>query len=285
MNRTHALVAFATLVLAALPPRAAAAETHHRCTGFIDALPAVITAPGIWCLRGDLSTSISAGTALHIEASNATLDCNGYRVNGLVPSWAYGISAESRSNVTVRNCAVIGFFYGVRLLGGHRYLVEDSRTDNVRGVGIWVQGDQSIVRRNRISDVGSGASGGFVAGIVSSGYGSIVAENQIADVTAPDAENGEALGISTSGAASRVENNHITSILPNATGLAYGIRSTIGNRSVYVGNTIINLSAVSGYGFSTPGGSAAPVCQGNVVRGFATSSFDDCIDAGGNYGG
>jgi hypothetical protein len=110
------------LVLAAPP---AWAETNV-CT-VISSLPAVITAPGSYCLEDDLALPAVVGDeiAIHIrETSDVTLDCNGHAISGSVldpadttlfdTHWTYtGIMTGSSSRVTVRNCVVSGFFVGM----------------------------------------------------------------------------------------------------------------------------------------------------------------------------
>ena len=71
------LSAFLLAAVAALLPRAGSAETFHTCVGFIDALPAVLTSQGVWCLRQDLATSLNSGFAIEVKTNNVTIDCNG----------------------------------------------------------------------------------------------------------------------------------------------------------------------------------------------------------------
>src|SRR5690606_3094851 len=141
--------------LSAVPGKANA-ETYATCTGFIDSLPATISTQGVWCLRKNLSTAITEGSAIVIATNNVTIDCNGFKVGGLAGgeyTLAMGIRATDRQNVTVRHCNVRGFYCGVQLSGaGH--LVEDSRFDNSSYAGIYVRGDNNLVRRNRVYDTG-----------------------------------------------------------------------------------------------------------------------------------
>ena len=50
---------------------AAVAETYNTCTGFIDALPAVITTQGIWCLRQNLDTSATSGNMIEFRPTTS----------------------------------------------------------------------------------------------------------------------------------------------------------------------------------------------------------------------
>src|SRR5690606_27849039 len=162
-----AILALTLAATCALQP-AEAAQSYDNCTGFIDSLPATITRQGTWCLRKDLSTSITSGAAITITANNATIDCNDYKIGGLgagSASQASGISAVDRQNATIRHCNVRGFYSGIDLLGGAGHLVEDNRLDNNLRYGIHVIGDNGRVRRNAVYDTGGAAGVSTVTGI------------------------------------------------------------------------------------------------------------------------
>src|SRR5690606_14654473 len=150
------------LVLAGFP-REAPAETHDTCAGFIDSVPAVISTQGVWCLRGDVSTAQTSGSAIEIAANNVTIDCNGYKIGGLAAgssSAANGIYAYGRMNITVRNCNIRGFLHGISLFGSNAggHLVEDNRLDGNLYVGMDIYGDNNTVQRNQVYDTGGGTS-------------------------------------------------------------------------------------------------------------------------------
>ena len=46
--------------------------------------PYVIATQGVYCLTGNLSTSITTGSAIEIQANNVTLDLNGFKLGELV---------------------------------------------------------------------------------------------------------------------------------------------------------------------------------------------------------
>ncbi|HEY0505555.1 MAG TPA: right-handed parallel beta-helix repeat-containing protein [Lysobacter sp.] len=152
MNRSNAALALFTLAACT----AAHAETSN-CTN-LAALPAVISTQGVYCLKQDLSTSISSGAAISVNASNVTLDCNGYKLGGLgagIGTAASGIVSQNRLNLTVRNCNIRGFRYGMRLAGtGGGHLVEDNRFDGNTFTGMYVSGDGSMIRGNSVFSTG-----------------------------------------------------------------------------------------------------------------------------------
>src|SRR4249919_326642 len=111
------------------------AETFHTCGTIIAIIPTVITTQGVYCLSHDVNTAITAGKAIDVQTNNVTIDCNGYKIGGLAGgtgSNAYGIFADTRLNITVRNCGIRGFYFGINLTGsgGAGHLVEDNRLDN-----------------------------------------------------------------------------------------------------------------------------------------------------------
>jgi parallel beta-helix repeat protein len=175
------------LALASTWQYAHAARSYDACTGYIESLPATISSPGTWCLRRDLSTALSSGPAITVAANNVTLDCNDFKLGGLpagMATRATGIFADARSNTTVRNCAIRGFYMGMRLSGsGH--LVEDNRFDGNTYRGIWALGNGGTIRRNRILDTG-GATG-TTSAIALETQGAVdIIDNTITGVAASD---------------------------------------------------------------------------------------------------
>lgn len=166
----HHVVALGALLLGA-PDACRAAESFDNCTGFIDAVPAVISTQGTWCLRHDVSTAITGGGAITVAANNITIDCNNYKLGDLAAgdgTEATGIAASGRLNTTVRHCNIRGFAWGLLVNGGGN-TVEDNRFDGNTYTAIELEGDGSTVRRNIIFDTGgstSAAIGGQAIGII-----------------------------------------------------------------------------------------------------------------------
>jgi hypothetical protein len=159
------LPAIASLLLASLmlSPIPAQAETVN-CIN-ITSLPAALTTQGVYCLKQNVSTAITEGSAIEIKASNITLDCNGYKIGGLgagVNTNARGIYSSTYDNLTIRNCNIRGFVVGIGLYGlgsgdGGALLVENNRLDGNTMVGMDIQGDGSIIRGNLITATGGGS--------------------------------------------------------------------------------------------------------------------------------
>ena len=208
-------------------------------------------------------------------------DCNDFRVGGLaagLSTQATGVLALSRSNVTVRNCSIRGFRYGVRLEGsGH--VVEDNLLDNNTSVGIRVFGDGSMVRRNRVLDTGASPVGTIAAGI-STGGSVDITDNTVANVAAlrPPGE-GSNYGIRTSGnLCGTIANNRIRGIVVEASGWA--IWNEGDSRVVLAGNDLLGRAETGDGGIRC--GSAKAMATGNAVAGFSTGITGCAVGAGNN---
>jgi parallel beta-helix repeat protein len=264
--------------LFAYSPAAHAAQSYDNCNNFIDTLPATISTQGVWCLHKDLSTNITSGKAITIAANNVTIDCNDFKLGGLAAgpgSTAIGIYAIYRQNATVRRCNVRGFFYGTSLDGdgGAGHLVEDNRLDNNLFAGIYVAGDNNLIRRNRVFDTGSERQ--IVYGILASAD---IIDNTIAGVFGYQSSDSRPRGIVVFGNGAVVRDNRIRGLAAVAPGTARGI--SIGTKGIIVdGNTIIADAATSGKGiglYELATSDADATCSNNIVRGF-TENYSGCV--------
>lgn len=188
------LTASLLLACALFRPGQARAETVN-CTA-ITSVPAVISLPGAYCLTTSLTTNITIGNAIDIQASNVVIDMNGFRLGGLgagLTTEAVGIHASDRQNITIRNGTIRGFYKAVALAStglSQGHVIEQLRVDQSRYIGIAVEGKGSIVRNNQILNTTA-----FYAavGISASGDGVRVLDNDISGVIAKDGGYGVAL--------------------------------------------------------------------------------------------
>ena len=148
----HKLAASLLVVIALAVAAAPAGAETVNCTP-INAVPAVIALPGVYCFTKSLVTSMASGNAIDIQANNVVLDLNGFRLGGLAAGFstsAVGIYASNRQNIAIRNGTIRGFLIAISLQnpsgGSQGHLVEDIRADQNTWVGIWVEGSGSIVR-------------------------------------------------------------------------------------------------------------------------------------------
>ncbi len=141
MKRFITLIALATALMAT----PAKAETID-CT-VIDTIPFIITVQDIYCLTGNLASSLTSGDMITVATNNVTIDMNGFKLGGLAAgagTSANGIRAIDRRNITIRNGSIRGFFRGILLQGdvatssGH--LLEDLRLDGNTQIGARVEG-------------------------------------------------------------------------------------------------------------------------------------------------
>lgn len=280
MIRTTAFLATCLLLL---PAQRAFAETSN-CTE-IASLPAAINSQGVFCLRRDLSTSITTGNAIAISANNVTIDCNGWKIGGLgggPGTRAIGIHAEGRKNVAIRNCGVRGFEIAIALGGeGSAYhLVENNRIDLSTQTGVEVAGDGYTVRGNRLYDIGD--STGNATGIAAYGSGSVI-DNTVQGVLGGVSlgEHGYGIDVDAPGGAFVSGNRVLNSVGDTGYGMRLdGPISAIGNSvilsefdrvSMYVAFLCQNAVALRDnvvIGFPQPGHALIGACMdaGNVVH-------------------
>jgi len=258
----------AALLLAAAP--AWAAESYDNCTGFIDAVPAVIASQGTWCLRHDLSTAMASGNAITVAANNVTIDCNDFKLGGLAAgsgSLARGIDATDRHNVGVRNCNIRGFNVGIAAPGvgsGHR--IEDNRLDNNLVGGIVVEGENNLVRGNQVLDTGGFTGGaGNVAGIHAAAD---ILDNTVAGVFS-DSDAYVVVGILAGAPGVEVRGNRVRGL---DAFLSYGLFTTTSGVTVDA-NRVSAVSATNGTGIY--GAGVLTFCSNNTVVNF-DSAYTGC---------
>jgi parallel beta-helix repeat protein len=276
----------AAIAAASLPATTTrAAESFDGCAGFIDSLPATIATQGVWCLRKDLSTAVASGAAISVAASNVTIDCNGYKVGGMAAgetSTTRGVSATGRQNATIRNCALRGFYRGIELLGeatgGH--VVENNRVEQSLTRGIYLEGENNLVRGNRVFDTGGapnstaswgmGGSADFIGNTVSGGFAAAPSTQYVYGIvlTAPGtARDNIVRGLAKTQGVSGA-----------ATGIHVGVATGVVIRENHV--SAVEPGFSGGYGI-WGGGTASSTCMGNITTGY-TATIGGCLDAGGN---
>ena len=108
MKRLFANLAFATALT--LLSAASYGQT------LIVSLPYTITADGTYKFAHDLTYSATVGNAITVNASNVTIDLDGYQlVSTASNSYNFGIYANNVSNVSVKNGGIVGFTFGVEM--------------------------------------------------------------------------------------------------------------------------------------------------------------------------
>ncbi|QSX79706.1 right-handed parallel beta-helix repeat-containing protein [Agrilutibacter solisilvae] len=279
--RTNAFArSIALFACATLPLAAAAAESLDSCTGFVDALPATISAPGIWCLRSNLSTAITSGAAVTVAANDVVIDCNDLKIGGMAAgpaSMAVGIFANERtSNITVRHCSLRGFHTGINL-SGQRHLVEDNRLDQNLVAGIATTGADHRVRRNDVFDTGGHAREAVAYGITAEAD---ISGNRVDNVFVAGPSPVEVVGIKLRAYALEARGNSVLGVMgdANASGIA-AVAFVPSWPATVVDNTVAGTGGSAGIGIRASGVEMA--CSRNVVSGYATS-YSGCTQSFGN---
>jgi hypothetical protein len=275
-------MSLSSLVLLSAAPTARGAESYDNCTNFITSIPTTINASGTWCLSQNLSTSMSSGTAIIVSADNVTLDCNDFKIDGLAAgagTVATGVGSSGNfNNDTVRHCDIRGFNLGLALSGsGH--VVEDNRFDGNTQLAIDVEGDGSVVRRNRVFDTGGSSNSTDGRGI-STFFSVDIIDNTISGVTATSGSNGAAIGIRTSNNVSgSIRGNRIRGLVKAGNGQAFGILNFSSDRLAIRNNDLVGDASVGSQGLTCSNGNGR--ARDNVISGFATA-LSGCINSVGN---
>ncbi len=276
--RSTLFPAMFAVLLAATP---AHAETEN-CTE-ITALPFTIAAQGIYCLKQNLNVNLASGNAITINAGNVTIDFNGWRVNNqaAATNGARGIHAFNRKQITLRNGFVRGFRLGVYIAEGaanasQGHVIEDMKFGDSNYVGIWVEGDQTTIRNNRVLDTGGG--GGTVAEGIHLGLAddSLVSGNQVSGIS----ETTDNKGVFVTGS-SRVliTGNTITDTAGSP--VDQGIVVETGSAIIVKGNELLNSTGGGETGIIDLGGVTDLSCLDNDIGGYATP-LSGCDDDLGN---
>jgi len=178
----------------------------------------------------------------------------------------------------VRHCSIRGFYFGVLLqgAGGSGHAVEDNRFDGNTFIAVNVDGDGSVIRRNRVFDTGGSTLQIDAYGI--SGYFTVdILDNTVSGVVARSGGGGGAIGIYTNGSNSgNVIGNRVRGLFKDGTNFAVGIANVNDTRVEMRDN---NVMGVGELGLSC--GSVSDTAKDNVVNGFGIALVT-CSDVGGN---
>jgi hypothetical protein len=246
--RCYIITSVITAVVLVSTGRSAPLEAETvNCTA-ITALPAVISAPGIYCFTGNLATSMTSGVAIAITSNNVVLDLNGFKLGGNgggLATTAIGILAADQRNVTVKNGTVSGFVTGISLFdsaASYGHVVEDIRADHNTLTGISVSGRGILIRNNMVIATGGATCcgpGRAAVGISASGIGPRVLDNDVIDTTSPGDVGSRGIDFSSAVGGLAVNNritNADTSIFYDTATGKYRDNLTVG-RGGYFGGT------------------------------------------------
>jgi Right handed beta helix region len=248
------------------------AQTPPGGCAAIASIPAVISAPGVYCLIQDLET---AGGGIEIQADDVVIDCNHHKIEADPGSTASGVlSATGKSRLAVRRCTILGFQRGIDVSGGNDHIIEENRLAANKIFGIRI-GDASqpsngaLIRHNQVVNTGdTGLS--FAHGIVAHGQSSLVQGNHVAVVTSSGLNTA---GIDLIGMGHSARGNTVLDIRsPTATGLRGG--------HVVQDNTVVAAVGGGSFGIDSP----SAICRGNDVVGFGVSTDPNSLECSSSLG-
>jgi parallel beta-helix repeat protein len=264
--------------------RPASAETYHACTSYISVVPATITQPGVYCLATNLS-SASSTTFVSVNTNNVTIDCNGHMMDASgagLGNTSTGVYANVRNGTQVRNCTFKGFKSAIWLIGstGRGNVVEDNIIDGSTYVGIIMNGDNSVVRRNVVVNTGGSTLYPTPYGIYA--YNSVdVTDNTIAGVTARTGGGGSAYGIYTNNPnGGTVSGNRVRNLSKDGAGATYGIYIYGTGRQVVQGNDLFSSVATASVGVYCS--TISTHVRNNVINGWSTAIAGGCVQGNDN---
>jgi hypothetical protein len=204
------IAALLALPLVAAAPASAGTDRYTSITS----LPYTINTPGGYRLTTNLA--LSSGTAaITINCDNVVLDLDGFTIVNTTQQGAHGITAVGRSNVTIRNGTLRGFWLAMTL---------QSYPTAPMPTGIVVE-DMKVLESKL---------GGIALANVS---GAIVRRCNIANTISQD---DQAIGIRVSGATARVIDNNVHRTKGNTSFMPTGIDVSGCDGSVVERNTISN---------------------------------------------
>jgi len=293
---TSLLATLALAFFACVPRPSQAAQSYAGCTGIIDSVPAVIDTPGTWCLKQDLATSINSGMAITLAADGITLDCNGFAIDGRAggnESTSYGIFAQNRRRAIIRHCHIQGFLYGVLLTQDNGtdslrvgHVIEGNYLEATTSTGLHIEGAGSVVRSNRVANIGGSTINGFHIGI-ETWYSVDVLDNTISGVASKTAKSASGI-YAYRNANGTISGNRVRDIQAGGesmgfVGAGWGISLTGNGRATIRSNdlSVIPDANASIYTNGVECDSPSARASDNVINGFATS-LRGCSDAGGN---
>jgi hypothetical protein len=282
--RILSAILLGSIALLAFPKSAHAAESYANCNGVVASVPKTISTPGVWCVKQDLATASTSAKAINIASDNVTLDCNDFTISGAggAGDTSIGISTNNHLNITVRHCNVQGFRYGLHFQstgGGGGHIVEDNSFNANTSTGIRVDGDGSVIRRNRVFNTGGSTTVNNATGI----YGTdsvTISDNTVAGVTARATSNGSAYGIYTSNNPNgTIDDNRVRGLAKDGSGKIYGIYNTTSQRVAMRNNNLFGDASIGSTALSCTNSNGR--AKDNIIDGFAVA-LSKCGDAGEN---
>jgi len=201
----------------------------------ISACGSLSTSDRIYNLTQNVS---SAGTCFTIAANNVTLDCQGYAVNFSQSSPGHGVVANGYSNMTVKNCNIVGFndssSFGIYFVNANGANISNN-TLSTKSFSIFSgpSVSNSFYRNNVVNTSTDGA--GVVLGIYfqQSSNNNVVSNNSIT----VNGINGRGFQLDNTITGTNVSNNLIVT---SGSGSSAIFLNTNANNNVFANNTLVS---------------------------------------------
>lgn len=171
IHRSFTTVSIRTVTAFALFFSVSVASADTVNCKMIQVLPTTIDRPGKYCLHQNFNVEIREGAAITIRANNVDLDFNGYTISNNPGNdsakrlmTASGVEVVDSKGVTIKNGRLVLFKVGIDLggqsgSGGSSHYIENMELRYMTRYGIWVTSDNTVIRKNTISEYFFGGGG------------------------------------------------------------------------------------------------------------------------------
>lgn len=220
-----AALAFLSLTTGSSIAQPAAHSDITANTQYINSLPYTIEKSGHYKLSRSLVTT---SYGILVAANDVIIDLNGQSITGpLAPdTTSTGIASFGHHHIEVRNGDIQGFQYGVYLsgysdsaqsskdLGAGGHIIERLNITKSSFRGIRIEGAKTVIRENKISNIGGDITidNAYAMGIESYGENVKISNNEIEKVLGTgvtDISEGVGISLTRFGSGSVVEGNRL----------------------------------------------------------------------------
>lgn len=127
MKRNKPLIIYSILITFLITTLLTCSNISHASTT-ISTCTTLSTSNELYLLDTDITNSITS-TCMEITGTNITLDCQGHTIDGINTDYSYGIyknGGHTDTYITIKNCIVSDWYYGIYLVASHKNTINDS---------------------------------------------------------------------------------------------------------------------------------------------------------------
>jgi parallel beta-helix repeat protein len=124
---------------------------YSAADGWLTSQPAICTCDTTITTSTTLTTDLTgcSGNGLIIGADDVILDCAGYSITG--SGFSNGVYLEGRANITIINCTISNFEYGINLNFSNISMITNN-TINSNMAGVFITGSSNTIDSNMITE-------------------------------------------------------------------------------------------------------------------------------------